>query len=119
MRGSDMADPEVGEVRAIDIVPYEHAIYCTVADSEPFSNPIVHRHWSEDGESIWFMLESHNFLSAKPDAMVKNVVSRPIAYRPQDPLQYDNEVFLAKRPQPKRKCEHCDGKGFIEGSREP
>ncbi len=53
--------------RAIDVTPYEHAIWCTVGDSKPYANTIVSRRWSEDGAKIWFMLDSHNFLSAAPD----------------------------------------------------
>lgn len=111
-----MSEPEQVEVRAIDIHPYEAAIWCTIADSEPFANTIEHRGWSEDGERIWFMLGSHNFYDAKPDDMVSVVLCTP-AYAPPRPFseQYDNEVFLAARPKPKHKCPHCEGSGFLPG----
>lgn len=109
-----MSAPEQIEVRAIDVVPYEHAIWCSVGGGEPFSNTIELRSWSEDGEHIWFMLGTHNFYKAKPDEMVRVVVVAPRGERKElrpvfsiDAPQFDNEGFLAKRPKPRSVCEHC------------
>lgn len=106
-----MPDPDEIELRALDIVPYRFGIWCTVAGSLPFVNPIVHRSWSEDGEYLWFMLDSHNFHKAKPDDMVK-VVPLDCRHDHFDPKQSDNDAFLAARPKPKHKCAHCAGTGF-------
>ncbi len=68
--------PRTEMVRAIDIVPYQYAIWCTVAGSQPFENEIVSRKWSEDGKRIWFMLESFNFYDADPTECVEVVPFR-------------------------------------------
>lgn len=106
-------EPEQIEVRAINIVPYEHALWCTVGDSKPFANTIARRSWSEDGESIWFMLDTHNFAKYKPTEMVRVVQKTRNQYAParRQNDQYDNAMFLEGRPRPKRKCEHCSGTG--------
>lgn len=107
-----MTDPDEIELRALDVIPYRFGMWCTIAGSMPFVNPIVHRSWSEDGECIWLMLDSHNFQQAKPDAMLK-VVPLECRHEPFDPKQADNAAFIAARPKPKHKCPHCDGKGFV------
>ena len=109
-----MSEPDEIELRAADIVPYRFGIWCTIAGGMPFVNPIVHRSWSDDGEAIWFMLDSHNFYHAKPDEMVK-VVPMDCRHEHSDPKQSDTEVFLAARPKPKHKCPHCEGTGFVPG----
>lgn len=97
-------EPEQIEVRAIDIVPYEHAIWCSVGDSAPFANSIVSRRWSEDGKHIWFMLDSHNFHKAAPDELVRVVqtcapgTGHKPSYDPQG--RFDNATFIAARPAP-------------------
>ena len=105
-------DPDEIEVLAIDIIPYRVGIWCTIAGGEPFVNPIVHRAWSEDGTKIWFMLDSHNFYSAKPFDTVKVVPSTCRHKHATDPRQWDTAAFVAARPSPpKPKCSHCDGSG--------
>lgn len=107
------AEPEQVELRAIDIIPYRFGIWCTIEKGEPFVNPIVLRNWSEDGEHIWFMLDSHNFYKAEPDAVVK-VVPIDCRHEHSDPKQSDTVVFLAKRPKPPPpKCPHCGGTGTV------
>ena len=115
----DIEEPEQVEVRAIDIVPYEAAIWCSVADSKPFANTIEHRSWSEDGQHIWFMLGTHNFYKAEPDAMVKVVqLARTERIEPKSLFdktpQFDNEKFMAARPKPKHQCEHCAWTGVAK-----
>lgn len=62
--------PETVKVRARDVKPYHYAIWCSIGDGKPFANDIVSMRWSEDGKSIWFMLESHNFDCVKPDDII-------------------------------------------------
>ena len=101
-----MSIPELTEVLAIDVVPYEHSIWCTVGDSKPFANMIEMRSWSEDGEHIWFMLGTHNFYKAKPDETVKVVAGErgerlePKSLFYERHPQFDNEKFMAARPNP-------------------
>lgn len=62
------------EMRAIDIKPNRWALLCTFRGSDRvIENPIGPRRWSEDGESIWFMLDSHNTFNARPDELVSVV----------------------------------------------
>lgn len=66
--------PRFEKVRAIDAKPYRWALWCTVGTcSEPFANTLVTRKWSEDGQRIWFMLDSHNFMDADPDDVLELV----------------------------------------------
>lgn len=52
-----MTTPATKQVRAIDVRPYQWAIWCTVGrDTRPFANAIESRRWSEDGQTIWFLL---------------------------------------------------------------
>lgn len=62
-----MSEPTQVRKRAIDVTPYEHAVWCSIMDGEPFVNTIVLRRWSEDNKQIVFMLDSHSFLFAAPD----------------------------------------------------
>jgi hypothetical protein len=66
-------EPALVKKRAIDVLPYVNAIWCTVAGSKPFANTIESRSWSEDGSKIWFMLGTHNFYDAAPDAEIEVV----------------------------------------------
>ena len=66
--------------RAIDVTPYEHSIWCMFCGGEPFANTIVHRTWSEDGTQVVFMLDSHNFLFAKPDEEIDIVENKTLFY---------------------------------------
>lgn len=63
-----MTMPETKKVKAIDVMPYRWALWCTLGDSKPFANLIVHRQWDSDGKRIVFGLDSHNFYFAAPDA---------------------------------------------------
>lgn len=70
----EIIPPEQVEVRALDAKPHHWAVWCTVGEGKkPFANTIVARKWSEDGEKIWFMLDTHNFMSAHPDEMLSLV----------------------------------------------
>lgn len=58
--------PSLVEVKAIDVIPYEWALWCAVEGGKPHANEIVARHVAEDGTVI-FGLDSHNAFSAKAD----------------------------------------------------
>jgi len=67
------------EVKATDLKPYHHGIWCSVAGGKPFVNPIVLLKWAKDGR-ISAMLDSHNFASWAPDEMVIVVSMEPSEY---------------------------------------
>lgn len=105
-----MTEPEITEVRGIDVVPYDYSIWCSIGNGEPFCNEIVGRRWSEDGQRICIMLDSHNFDSFGPDEMVRVVRRPPDAWRPKcrkgsDMGSWERscqcaECFPASRPNP-------------------
>jgi len=68
--------------KALDVTPYEHGIWCSIADGQPFVNTIVLRKWSEDGAKVVFMLDSHNFLTAAPEEEIEVVVKENPFYNP-------------------------------------
>lgn len=68
-------------MKARDVVPFGFGVWCTVGGrKEPFVNTIVSNKWSEDGKSLWWMLESHNFHNPGPDEMVQVVRLKPSQY---------------------------------------
>jgi hypothetical protein len=112
----DEATPAMQNVRAIDVRPYEWGIWCTVEGSpKPFTNVIEMRKWSEDGQSIWFMLGTHNFHNAKPDDIL-TLVPLSEAVKRYVTLETDAEqdAFVRSRPTPAKTCEHCGGSGKAE-----
>lgn len=72
--------PTPVRLKAIDIVPYRYGVWCAVEDGEPFANEVVVRSWAEDGEHIWFMLETHNTLKARADEEIEVVELPPDKY---------------------------------------
>lgn len=93
--------PELVRMKAIDIQPHRWAVWCAVEDGKPFANEIVTRSWSEDGERIWFMLETHNTLKALPDELV-DVVAFSDKYRTEAHLAESDERDrrkMAMRPK--------------------
>lgn len=97
--------PELHSVRAIDIVPYHAALWCSIGDGEPFANEIVGHKWADDGsDTIWFMLDSHNCFSARAEEMVECIV---VGTRSSLPVKIAEEqiakhsAFVARRPNPK------------------
>jgi hypothetical protein len=71
-----MDEPVLVNKLALEVTPYEHGIWCAIADGRPFVNTIVLRRWSENGEKIHFMLDTHNFLIMAPDEEME-VVEKP------------------------------------------
>ncbi len=62
-----VSNPQMEKVLARDVKPYEWALWCSIADGEPFANDIVSSHPSECGTHLWLMLDSHHFIRAEPD----------------------------------------------------
>ena len=69
--------PEFVKVLARAVVPYFYGFWSSVAGGEPFANQIVHMRWSEDGEHLWFGLETHNTVKARPDEVLDLVPMSP------------------------------------------
>lgn len=83
--------PEVVTLKARDVKPYHYGVWCTVGDpetgreSKPFSNTICVIKWSEDGEHLWFGLDTHNTIKVAPDEEIEVVPERgPHAQRTRD-----------------------------------
>jgi hypothetical protein len=94
--------PERVTMKAIDVVPHRWAVWCAVEDGEPFANEIVTRSWSEDGEHIWFMLETHNMIKARHNEDLE-VVPYEDRYRTEALLAESDERDrrrMAMRPRP-------------------
>ena len=73
-----MSDPKTIKVKARDVVPYLYGFWSSVADGERFANQIMRIRWSEDGEHLWFGLDSHNFMKARPDEVLELVPMEPL-----------------------------------------
>lgn len=98
--------PEVVTLKARDIKPYHYGVWCIVGDpdtgnkSKPFSNTICSIKWSEDGEHLWFMLDTHNTMKVAPDEEIEVVPERgPHSQRTRDRYA---EWVLPAPPKPKR-----------------
>lgn len=103
IREDDVLESTV-RIKAIDVIPHHWAVWCTVGDRpKPFSNEICSRRWSEDGEYIWFLLDTHNFLKAAPDEELELVPVRH-AHRSEkflaDIIERDRKV-MEQRPERK------------------
>ena len=100
-------EPKQVKVRAIDVLPYHWGQWCSIDGGPPFVNDIVSRRWSDDGEHIYFMLDSHNFLKAVPDEELELV---PLEPKPAEWLTRALErdkAMMAKRPTKTAPCEKC------------
>lgn len=80
--------PKTTMVLARDVVPYAWALWSDVEGSMPFENEIVGVRWSEDGQYLWFMLDSGNFLKADPDDLMDLVPYRS-KYRTDETVERD------------------------------
>lgn len=91
-----MSDPHFEKVRAIDVVPYRWALWCSVGEErQPFANQICHVAWSSDGESVVFGLDSHNAFCAAPEDVLELVPQH--GWEPDDVAER-HAKFLASRP---------------------
>jgi len=106
--------PEMQKVRAIDVRPYRWGIWCTVGDNpKPFTNAIESRRWSDDGQTIWFMLGTHNYHNARPDEELTLVPMEESRYVDYSREEAEHAQFLAERPTHAAKCEACGGAGRV------
>ena len=87
---ADRRCPERVTMKAIDVKPHRWAIWCAIEHGEPFENEIVERTWASDGEHIWFMLETHNFVKARHDETIE-VVPFEDKYRTESLLAESDE----------------------------
>lgn len=111
----ESGEPTMVKKRAIDVTPYEHGIWCSIGDGEPFVNDIVMRRWSDDGTRITFMLDSHNFLFAEPDEEIAVVVREEpygSAKFMEDCLRSDAETMKNRPTQPRPMCQ--EGQAAID-----
>lgn len=97
------ADHEFVKVKAIDILPNHYALWCSVG-GDPFPNDIGERQWSDDGEFIYFILESLNTLRLRPDQEASL-----IKLNPSDEVKVREEgrqaAFVASRPKKVERCQ--------------
>ena len=100
-----MTEPEFVKVLARDVVPYLYGVWSSVAGGEPFANQIVHMMWTEDGEHLWFGLESHNMVKARPDEVLELVPMKPLGMLAKKKA---DEWVLPPRPDPKDKMLETD-----------
>lgn len=92
--------PKLEKVKAIDVKPYHFALWCSIEDGRPFANEICFRKWADDGEKIVFMLESHNFYSADPDAEMEVIALSEERYAH---LRHDEKDVENMKNRPPRK----------------
>ncbi len=98
-----MAEPESVKIPARDVVPYLYGFWSSVAGGDPFANQIVHMRWSEDGEHLWFGLDTHNFMKARPDEVLELVPMEPMEPLGMLAKKKAAEWVLPPRPDPKDK----------------
>tara|TARA_Y100000310_G_scaffold343109_2_gene449251 strand:- start:742 stop:1104 length:363 start_codon:yes stop_codon:yes gene_type:complete len=78
-----MADHKFVSIPAREVVPYRYGVLYSfdggaghrVEGDRPdhFVNQIVRIKWSEDGEHLWFGLDSHNTMKVRPDESARSV----------------------------------------------
>ena len=95
-----MTESESVSILARDVVPYRYGVWSSVAGEEPFANQIVHMRWSEDGEHLWFGLETHNTVKARPDEVLELVEMSPLGTLAKNKAA---EWALPPRPKPNMK----------------
>ncbi len=99
--------PATEKVRAIEVQPYRWGLWCRIEGlKDPIVNQIVVKGWSDDGKTMHFMLDSHNFMTGiDPDEMLDLVpVDDPYAPKTDRETWQD---FAARRPTPKPTCPVC------------
>lgn len=68
-------EPDCITIKARDLVPYKHAVWCSVGGGKPFANTVYGVRWTDDG-MISACLDTHNFLIEPPDADLNFIVER-------------------------------------------
>jgi hypothetical protein len=101
-----MNEPTQVKKRALDVTPYEHSVWCTVAGGKPFANTIVHRRWAGDGIRVVFMLDSHNFMFADPDEEIDVIENEQPFYS----VEFQRECLRSDAERMKRTAVTGEGK---------
>jgi hypothetical protein len=104
--------PKIEKVKAIDVRPHRFALWCSIEDGKPFANEISLRRWTEDGEKIVFMLDSHNFHFAEPDEVMEVI---PI---PNPSYVNDEEDDKHMKNRPPRKPKPVPAASLTEDQKE-
>jgi hypothetical protein len=95
-------EPPSEQVKAIDVLPFHWALWCSIADGKPFANDIVAVRWTEDDQRLRFMLDTHNFIFALPDeemTLIRCDVSKMSPTRTHA-IQQEHEKLVASRRTP-------------------
>lgn len=85
------------------MVPYKHALWCTVGGEGPLWNSIELKGWSKDGHKVHLMLGSHNFMIEYPDTELE-LGEYPEGEYYKATFLETPEQFLAKRPAIDPQC---------------
>lgn len=95
-------------IPAYQIVPYKHALYCRIEGTkEPFWNEYVCKRWSKEGDSVVFMLDTHNGDIRYPFEIVEvGLRDTPYPYPHLLKEKHEPEAFLKERPR--RSSGDCD-----------
>lgn len=73
-------EPESVTIKGRDLKPYHYALWCSTMGGEPFANTIDLIRWSDDGEYLWLMLDTHNFHKVGPDEDIEVIPLNPTGY---------------------------------------
>lgn len=96
-----MTQSKIVKKMAIDITPYQHRYPCYVEDRY-CEIDVVRRRWSEDGDHIYFMLDNHCFVKAKPDEELEVIEHEVLCSQViQRVLEEDAEKMAHKPPKTK------------------
>ena len=93
--------PLIVQKLGINVTPWDHGIWCSIAGGPPFVNEIVVRRWSEDGRRISIMLDSLNFDEFAPDEMVSVVELGRRPHQSDEAVERrakENAAFASLRP---------------------
>jgi hypothetical protein len=105
-------EPKPVTIRAVDVIPYKHALWYSVAGVDgPFWNDVVGKAWSKDGTTVIILLESFNSMFRAPDTELELGEYAEGDYH-RSALVQTQEQFLAKRPV---MVPQCVGSAATEG----
>ena len=104
-----MADHKFVSIPAREVVPYRYGVLYSIDGGvghrvegdrpDHFVNQIVRIKWSEDGEHLWFGLDSHNTMKVRPDEALELVPMEP---RGMLAKKKADQWVLPPRPKPKK-----------------
>ncbi len=96
-----IVDEKGVKIKAIDITPYFYSMPCELPGDQFILNEMCCRRWSDNGDKIWWLLDTHNTFSAKPNDLVEVV---PTDYHSAGNLERweaEDAERMAKRPKTK------------------